>query len=126
MTTQEVPVSSRAIVDVTLVETSLAIEEVVVVGYATQTKKTLSGAVSAVTNDALVKTLSPTVSGAMVGQMPGITTRLTDGRPGGATSLQIRNFGTPLYIIDGVPRMEVDFNNLSMDNIESISVLKDA
>jgi TonB-linked SusC/RagA family outer membrane protein len=126
MSSQEVPVNGQAKVDVVLKESAKALDEVVVVGYATQTKKTLTGAVSSINSENLVKTVTATASGALVGKIAGITARLTDGRPGGITALQIRNFGTPLFVIDGVPRTEVDFNNLGVDNIESVSILKDA
>jgi TonB-linked SusC/RagA family outer membrane protein len=126
MTAQDIMVNGRAKIDVTLAEASIGLEEVVVVGYGTQTKKTLSGAVSSINNESLTRTVTPMVSNALVGKVAGVTSRITDGRPGGATALSIRNFGTPLYIIDGVPRTEVDFNALEMDNIESISILKDA
>ena len=126
MTTQEVPVGGRTSIDITMAEGAIGLDEIVVVGYGTQTKKTLSGAVSSINNEKLTTTISPSVSSALVGKVAGITARLTDGRPGGATTIQIRNYGTPLYVIDGIPRTEADFNTLGTDNIESISVLKDA
>lgn len=126
MQAQEIPVNSMTNVNVTMAEGAIGLDEIVVVGYGTQTKKTLSGAVSSISNEKLTTTITPSVSSALVGKVAGITSRLTDGRPGGATAIQIRNFGTPLYVIDGVPRTEFDFNALGTDNIESISVLKDA
>jgi TonB-linked SusC/RagA family outer membrane protein len=126
MKTQELPVNGQSLIDVTLAEESTQLDEVVVVGYSTQTKKTVTGAVSSVNNEVLTRTITPSASSALVGKTAGITARLTDGRPGGITNLQIRNFGTPLYVIDGVPRTEIDFNTIGIDNIESISILKDA
>jgi len=126
MVPQDIPLGGRTTLNVVLSESAVSLDEIVVVGYGTQTKKTLTGAVSSVTSENLTKSISATVSGAMVGKMAGITSRLTDGRPGGGTTLQIRNFGTPLFIIDGVPRTESDFNNLGPNDIESVSILKDA
>jgi len=126
MTAQEAAVSGRSRIDVTLAEAAIGLDEIVVVGYGTQTKKTLTGAVSSISNDKLGTSITPAASSALVGKVAGVTARITDGRPGGVTNLQIRNYGTPLYVIDGVPRSEVDFNNIGVDNIESISILKDA
>lgn len=126
MQPQEIVVDGKSTIDVTLAESATKLDEIVVVGYGTQTKKTLSGAVSSINNEALTRTKSSMVSNALVGKVAGITSRLTDGRPGSSSALMIRNYGTPLYIIDGVPRTEVDFNAMEMENIESISVLKDA
>ena len=126
MKTQEIAVNKRSTIDVTMVDEAEGIDEVVVVGYGTQTKKTLTGAVSSVNNASLTRTKTAMTSNALVGKVAGITSRITDGRPGASTTLSIRNYGTPLYIIDGVPRTEVDFNSMDMTNIESISILKDA
>jgi TonB-linked SusC/RagA family outer membrane protein len=126
MTTQEVLVGGRSTVDITLAEGAIGLDEIIVVGYGTQTKKTLSGAVSSVSEAALQSSVAPSVSQRMVGKIAGVSSRITDGRPGGTNSLQIRNYGTPLFIIDGIPRTESDFNNLGPNDIESVSVLKDA
>src|SRR5699024_2970620 len=57
---------------------------------------------------------------------PGLNCRQTDGRPGAGTSLQIRNMGDPLYVLDGVQKDAGQFNNLDFNDIENISVMKDA
>ena len=62
----------------------------------------------------------------MVGKIAGINTRQNDGRPGASTQLQIRNMGAPLYVIDGVVSDDGQFNNMDFNDIESISILKDA
>src|SRR5690606_19263776 len=62
----------------------------------------------------------------LVGKMPGLNFRQTDGRPGSSTQLRIRNMGDPLYVIDGVQKDAGQFNNLDFNDIESISILKDA
>ena len=67
-----------------------------------------------------------TASGALVGKIAGLNTRMQDGRPGASTALQIRNMGTPLFVIDGVQSDEGQFNNMDFNDIENISILKDA
>jgi TonB-linked SusC/RagA family outer membrane protein len=124
--TQEIPLNGRTLVNVTLVETAIDLAEIVIVGYGTQTKKTLSGAIINIQSDALTRSVSPTISTALIGKIAGVTTRQAEGRPGSTASLQIRNMGIPLYIIDNIPGTESDFNNLEANDIESISILKDA
>ncbi|MBE7175537.1 MAG: TonB-dependent receptor [Mucilaginibacter polytrichastri] len=124
--TQEVPVGNKRALAVALKGAENTLEQVVVVGYGTQKKGTITGAVSDIKSDALMRTPATTTSGALVGKVQGINTRQTDARPGGVTNLQIRNMGAPLYVIDGVPSDAGQFNNLGQNDIESISVLKDA
>lgn len=138
--TQEVVVESNRL-NVTMKEDTGMLDEVVVVGYGTQSKRNISGSVSNVKSDDLIRSASVTVSSALAGKTQGITTRATDARPGRGINLQIRNLGNPLYVIDGVPyggptgydafgisygSGENIFNNLSLEDIESISILKDA
>jgi TonB-linked SusC/RagA family outer membrane protein len=119
-----------------------SLEDVVVVGYGTQKKATLTGAISTIKSDDIVRTPAVANTAALVGKIPGITTRAQDARPGNGTRLQIRNLGNPLYVIDGVPYSTNDgntgfglntgvsgqnlFNNLGIEDIESITILKDA
>lgn len=124
--TQEVAVSNRSLINIGLHASNLQLNDVVVVGYGTQRKGNITGAVSVIKTSDLMRTPSPTTSGALVGKVPGITARQTTGRPGAGTTIQIRNLGSPLYVIDGVPQSEGQFNNIAMEDIESISVLKDA
>ncbi len=123
--TQEIPVSTQPM-NVVLVASDDNLEEVVVVGYGTQKKESLTGAISTVTSKDLSRSVAATTSGALVGKIAGVNSRMPDGRPGASTSINIRNMGTPLYVIDGVQKDEGQFNNLDFNDIESISVLKDA
>src|SRR5690606_38402239 len=84
-----------------------------------------AGAISTVTADELSHSRASTASGALVGRLPGINSRQTSGRPGSQPTIQIRNFGTPLIVIDGVIRDYSNFSNLDFNDIQSISVLKD-
>ena len=123
---QELAVGNQSTVNVTLTENLSDLEEVLVVGYGVQKRGTITGAVSEVDTEELLRTPAVTTSGALVGKMQGVTARQTDARPGGTTNLQIRNMGTPLFVIDGIPSDAAQFNNLGQADIESISVLKDA
>jgi TonB-linked SusC/RagA family outer membrane protein len=123
---EEVPINNQTTIDVSLTEDIKSLEEVVVVGYGEQEKKTITGSISSIEGEELTKAPVATVSEALVGKVAGINTRMPDGRPGSAARMQIRNLGSPLYVIDGVPQGEPQFNNLNPEDIESISVLKDA
>ena len=108
-------------------EDNQTLNEVVVQGFGIQQKKeSLTGAISSINAKDVSRSLSTTVSGALVGKIAGINSRQTDGRPGASTSIQIRNMGTPLYVIDGVVKDEGQFNNLDQNDIEQVSILKDA
>ena len=125
-TPQEINVSNRAVVNAGLKTENQQLNDVVVVGYGTQRKGSVTGAVSAIRASDLIRTPSPTTAGALVGKIQGITARQTTGRPGAASTIQIRNLGTPLFVIDGVPQSEGQFNNIGLEDIENISILKDA
>lgn len=103
-----------------------ALDEVVVVGYTQQQRANVTGAVSTVKSTELMKTPASTVSGALVGRVQGISTRAANSRPGVGVGLQIRNMGDPLYVIDNVPSDAGTFNQLAPEDIDNISVLKDA
>lgn len=126
-TDQEVSVGNRYNVNLTMQEDNQTLNEVVVQGFGIQQKKeSLTGAISSINAKDVSRSVATTVSGALVGKIAGINSRQTDGRPGATTSLQIRNMGTPLYVIDGVVKDEGQFNNLDQNDIEQISILKDA
>lgn len=137
----EAPINGKTQINVTLHEDTETLEEVVVVGYGTQNKKSLTGAISDVKSESLTRSVSTTTAGALAGKMAGISTRAKDARPGKGISLEIRNMGAPLYVIDGIPyggnnstdwlmASEVSgtdvFNSLNIEDIESITILKDA
>jgi TonB-linked SusC/RagA family outer membrane protein len=124
--TQEITVGNQTTINITLTENLANLEEVLVVGYGVQKKGTITGAVGEVKSDALLRTPSATTSGALVGKIQGITARQGDARPGASTSIQIRNMGQPLFVIDGIPADAGQFDNLGQSDIESITVLKDA
>lgn len=126
--TQEVPVTGRTVIDFALTSQEIGLEEVVVIGYGTQRKETLTGAVANINSETLVATKAPTIGGAIQGKITGVQIRQQSGEPGVFSSLiSIRGFGTPLLVIDGVVRDGMsDFEKLNPNDIENISVLKDA
>lgn len=129
--TQEIGIGNQTNIDLVMEYDDETLDEVVVTGYGTQQKIQMTGAISAVTSKDIEKTTATTTADALVGRIPGVTSRTTnsyegDSRPGSASQLQIRNMGDPLYVIDGVPQSSGQFNNLNINDIDKISVLKDA
>lgn len=129
---QIVAIGNSSEIKVILKEDNNALEEVVVVGYGTQKKATLTGSIEQVSGKALESRAVTNVGLALQGQTPGLAVTRSSARPGnedlkfqirGATSV---NGGEPLVIIDGVPALNgYSFQNMNSDDIESISVLKD-
>ncbi|WP_115869323.1 SusC/RagA family TonB-linked outer membrane protein [Marinoscillum furvescens] len=126
---EEVNVNGRSSIDVSLSTDLKQLEEVVVVGYGTQRKKEVTGAVASLKTDAIVKTPSSDLNTAMQGQIAGVNVQSADGRPGAPANIQIRGIGslngesTPLYVVDGVPFQGIP--NIPPEQIESVDVLKD-
>jgi TonB-linked SusC/RagA family outer membrane protein len=124
---KEVPVGGQTSLTVLLNQVNKDLGEVVVVGYGTRKKESITGAISSITSKDIDRVHGgSTVSSALAGKLPGVTFRMPDGRPGASANIQIRNMGTPLYVIDGIQQDQGQFNNLSPNDIESISILKDA
>lgn len=114
-------------ITVTLQEDTQVLDEVVITGFGmSQKKATLTGAVSSIKSEEIARSSAVTAGGALVGKIAGVNTRQQDGRPGAETALQIRNMGTPLFVIDGVISDTGQFSQMDFNDIESISVLKDA
>ena len=126
--TQQVTVGTQNTIDVVLVSDVLALSEVVVTGYTAQRRRDLTGSVATVEPAKLVAVPTGNVSNALQGRTAGVTV-VGDGRPGQTSKVRIRGFSSfenndPLYIVDGVPTQ--DISSLNPNDIESISVLKDA
>ncbi|MFA7154216.1 MAG: SusC/RagA family TonB-linked outer membrane protein, partial [Proteiniphilum sp.] len=126
----EVKVGNQGIIDVSLTEDIEALDEVVVIGYGSQTKATLTGSISQVSTQTIERVASPTLSTTLGGMMPGMITRQSSGEPGyDSAELLIRGIGTwtgnrqPLVLVDGVER---DINIINSQEIESFTILKDA
>ncbi|CAM3969872.1 TonB-linked outer membrane protein, SusC/RagA family [Pedobacter westerhofensis] len=124
---QDVALNGRSSISVQLREGNENLQEVVVTGYGSQKRESITGSIASVTSKDIDRVHGgSTVSTALAGKIPGVTFRMADGRPGASANIQIRNMGSPLYVIDGIQQDVGQFNNLSPNDIESISVLKDA
>ena len=129
---QEVVVGSNTNFNIDLAVVVNQLNEVVVVGYGTQKKVTVTGAVSAIKGDVLVKSPAVDMTNSLAGRLPGLVVIQSSGEPGydGAT-VSIRGTNTlgnnsPLIVIDGIPDRDGGLGRLNPRDVESISVLKDA
>ena len=150
---QEIVFTGQSKINVSLIEDTSALDEVVVIGYGTSKRKDLTGAISSVSADEIRDQPFTSVDQALVGKAAGVTVSQNSGAPGGGVSMKIRgitsiNGNEPLYVIDGTP-IFADRNNKSLDlgsatgggagqnvnsalsglnmsDIESIDILKDA
>jgi len=126
---QMIAVGSNKELLVTMTENSESLGEVMVVGYGTQKKVSVTGSVSQIGGNELKQTPMPNMSEMLAGKLPGLITRQESGQPGSDdAAMYIRGMGTfgdatPMILVDGVERA---FNNLDPNEIESISILKDA
>ncbi len=126
---QTVAVNGRSVVDVMLREDMQFLDEVVVVGYGVQKKVNLTGSVAMIDSDEMAARPISNVATGLQGLLPGVTVTSASGQPGeSSTSIRVRGIGTignsnPLVLVDGV---EGDINSLNPEDIESVSVLKDA
>jgi TonB-linked SusC/RagA family outer membrane protein len=130
--TQEVAIGNRNTVDVQMQANNQQLEQVVVVGYGTQRKVTVTGSVTAVRGAELDKSPTLNLSNSLAGRLPGITAMQRSGEPGGdGSTIRIRGTNTlgnsgPLIVIDGVPDRAGGLDRLNPADIENVSVLKDA
>ncbi|MFT4070477.1 MAG: TonB-dependent receptor [Dysgonamonadaceae bacterium] len=121
--------ASSSIVNVKLESGESAIDEVIVVGYGTMKKSDVTGAISSIKPDALIRQPVSNVTSALQGVVPGVTVTSNSGAPGGSVNVRIRGIGTvnnsdPLYVVDGQPMDNINF--LSAADIQSMEILKDA
>jgi TonB-linked SusC/RagA family outer membrane protein len=124
---QNIPVNGQSNIEVKMVTDVQNLNEVVVVGYGVQRKESITGSIAAITaKDIAVVHGGSTVSSGLAGKIAGVTFRMAEGRPGASATVQIRSLGTPLYVIDGIQKDEGQFNNISPNDIDNITVLKDA
>lgn len=126
---QSAPVEDGKVIHVVLKEDSETIAEAVHVGYGVQKKVSVTGAVTTANLTDVVKVSTPSMSNALAGQLPGIITRQSTGEPGyDAAQVFIRGMATwgdtnPLILVDGIER---DMNQINSQEVESITILKDA
>ncbi|HEY6900220.1 MAG TPA: TonB-dependent receptor [Puia sp.] len=141
---QEVAVSQGKHLTISLSASNKSMEDVVVIGYGTQKRRNVTGAVATFDTKGIEEKPITRIDQAMIGQMPGVQVRQQTGMPGSGFSLVVRGTGSisagtePLYVVDGFP-LDVNsqntaggftngnpLNNLNPEDIESIQVLKDA
>ncbi len=130
--TQEIPLGNKTSLDVKLMSDTKALDEVVVVGYGTAKKATLTGSVTAVKGAELQKAPAANLSNTLSGRLPGVSAVQASGEPGyDGSAIRIRGTNSlgnsnALIVVDGVPNRSGGLDRINPADIESISVLKDA
>ncbi len=126
MTAREIAADGRDFYDVEMTQDMQFLDEIVVVGYGTTTKRKLVGSVSTVDPEKLEQMPFTNIAEALQGQVPGLIVQGNGGGIGATPSISIRGGETPLFVIDGVVATELEFSVLNPEDIASISFLKDA
>jgi len=129
MKTQEIALNGQSVINVSLSEETIGLEEVVAIGYGVQKKSDLTGAISSVKSEDLENRSITTVDRGIEGKTAGVQVVTTSGAPGAETSIRIRGYSsnsssTPLYIVDGLRTQNISY--LDPSDIESMEILKDA
>lgn len=120
----EEKINGRSFINLVMKENDKILDEVVVVGYGVQKKASITGSVSAIKSDELLDVKTPNVTNMLAGRLPGLRAAQRSGTPGDdGASVDIRGYGNMLVIVDGIER---DYSQLDANDIESISILKDA
>ena len=131
MATQEVKILRGKTIKVTLTEDGMALDDVMVVAYGTVKKSAFTGSASVVSAEKLEDRQVSNLTNALSGTMAGVQTLNSNGQPGTSSTVRIRGIGslsasnTPLYVVDGIP-FDGDISSINTNDIESMSVLKDA
>lgn len=129
---QEIEVGTRTVIDVSLTEDAADLDEVVVVAYSETQKRKFTGSLTAISGDVIANIPQTSPISMMQGRSPGVLVEDGSGRPGSQGAIVIRGVSTygddtnPLYVIDGTPSENNVLNTLNPNDIESISILKDA
>lgn len=130
--TQEVTIGNQTSIEITLAENANALDDVVVVGYGTQKKVTITGAIESIKGEDIKATPVSSVTNTLVGRLPGLIAKNTSGEPGyDDSSLLIRGNNTlgdnsPLVVIDGIADRAGGFSRIDANDIETFTILKDA
>ena len=128
---QEILVAGRSVVNVTLESGVSSLDEVIVIGYGTQRKATVTGSITAINTEVLMQSPQANLTNALTGRLPGFFSRQQEGTPGSDQPIiRIRGSGTftgstdPLVLVDGVESL--NYSNIDVNEIDNISILKDA
>lgn len=130
MKTQEIAVGKKTVINVVLEEETIGLKEIVAVGYGTQRRSEITGAVASVKTEQLIAQPTADLQSMLKGKVPGLYVTTNDARPGGSSDVLLRGIrslkggNAPLYVVDGVPLSSI--NEINIDDIETMSVLKDA
>ncbi|HEY0670100.1 MAG TPA: TonB-dependent receptor [Sphingobacteriaceae bacterium] len=130
--TQEITVGTKTTINVALAGDATSLSEVVVIGYGTVAKPDLTGSVGVVPVDDMAKAPVGSFADALAGRVAGVKVNATDGQPGSSPNIVIRGAGSltqstsPLYVIDGFPVEDPDPEAINPEEIESMTILKDA
>jgi TonB-linked SusC/RagA family outer membrane protein len=130
--TQEISAVGRSVIDISLMTDTKTLSEVVVIGYGSQRKRDITSAVSNINMEDVGDVPATNVTRLIQGQAPGVVVRQRNGAPGGQFEIRVRGIGSlgagsnPLYVVDGFPVGTSIGQNLNPNDIESISILKDA
>ncbi len=122
---QEVDINNQTSINITLSDDATQLDEVVVVGYGREKKSTLTGAVASIDKEQLTTVPVANSANLLAGRVPGVMTRQNSGLPGSEnTQIRIRGYaGSPLILVDGI---QTSFDRVDPNDIETITVLKDA
>jgi TonB-linked SusC/RagA family outer membrane protein len=129
---QTIIITNQTSLNISLEEDLAKLDEVVVIGYGTQKKSHVTGAVSKVVNESLDQIAVSRVDDALIGQVSGVNIQATDGEAGAAPTITIRGVGsmagdsTPLIVVDGIIVSSSFLGSLNMNDVESFEILKDA
>jgi TonB-linked SusC/RagA family outer membrane protein len=133
MKSQEVAIGNKTVISVVLEEETVGINEVVVVGYGTQKKSVVTGAISSIKSKELEKIAPGRIEQSLQGRVAGVTIAQNSGQPGSASTIRVRGVTTfgdggnnPLWVVDGIVVDAGGIGYLNQSDIESIEVLKDA
>ena len=145
MKPQEIVVGEKSTINIVLEEETIGIDEVIAVGYGTNTKKNLTTSISQVKTDDIAKAASSHMSQLLLGRASGLNASMVSAQPGGNVSVSIRGAGNPIYVVDGIvmPNSSIDKEagattgyidnvnrggllGLNPEDIESVEILKDA
>lgn len=124
--TLEIAVGKTKDLHITMEEDTKALDEVIVVGYGTTSKRKTTAAIASVNTEDIVKAPTANVTQSLAGRAPGLLVTTSGGGLNNFSNISIRGGGTPLYVIDDVISEERDFRNLNTEDIDQITILKDA
>jgi TonB-linked SusC/RagA family outer membrane protein len=126
MKKKEIEIAGLSQINVVMEIATTNVDEVVVIGYGTSTKRTITSSVSTLPMDNVAPLPVQSINDAVAGRIPGIIVSTSSGAPGTKSQISIRGGNTPLFVIDNMIRSQSDFENLNPNDIETYSVLKDA